>query len=101
LEKLFPAAVTIPIQLHVAAKRYLCAVDGDYWDSLSVASKRSLELQGGAFSPVAAAEFIQQPHAEQAVQLRRWDDLAKVPNLPTPDLEHFLPNLQKICQTTA
>jgi phosphonate degradation associated HDIG domain protein len=101
LEKLFPGAVTVPIQLHVAAKRYLCAVDGDYWDSLSPASKRSLELQGGAFSPVAAANFIQQPHAEQAVQLRRWDDLAKVPNLPTPDLEHFWPSLQKIHHVTA
>nr|WP_228021540.1 HD domain-containing protein [Romeria gracilis] len=27
LETLFPAAVTAPIQLHVNAKRYLCAVD--------------------------------------------------------------------------
>ena len=101
LEKIFPAAVTIPIQLHVAAKRYLCAVDGDYWDALSAASKRSLELQGGAFSPVAAANFIQQPGAEQAVQLRRWDDLAKVPNLHTPDLEYFLPYVQKAHQAVA
>lgn len=96
LEQIFPAAVTVPIQLHVAAKRYLCAVDGDYWDSLSPASKRSLALQGGAFSPVAAANFMQQPYAEQAVQLRHWDDLAKVPNLRTPDLEHFLPSLQTL-----
>lgn len=101
LEKLFPIAITVPIQLHVAAKRYLCAVDGDYWNSLSPASKRSLELQGGAFSPVTAAQFIQQPYAEEAVQLRRWDDRAKVPNLPTPDLEHFWPSLQKICYETA
>jgi phosphonate degradation associated HDIG domain protein len=101
LKKIFPAAVTVPIQLHVAAKRYLCAVDGDYWNSLSAASKRSLELQGGAFSPVAAANFIQQPHAEQAIQLRRWDDLAKVSNLRTPDLEYFLPSLQQVCQATA
>ncbi|MGF1520289.1 MAG: phosphonate degradation HD-domain oxygenase [Nodosilinea sp.] len=99
LEPLFPAAVTLPIQLHVAAKRYLCAVDQAYWDSLSATSKRSLELQGGVFSPAAATAFIQQPHAKQAVQLRRWDDLAKVPNQDTPDLEHFLPSLQKACQS--
>ncbi|MBD1915450.1 MULTISPECIES: phosphonate degradation HD-domain oxygenase [Cyanophyceae] len=99
LEQIFPAAVTIPIQLHVAAKRYLCAVDEAYWDSLSATSKRSLELQGGVFSPAAATAFIQQPHAQQAVQLRRWDDLAKVPDQDTPDLEHFLPSLQKACQS--
>lgn len=98
LEQLFPAAVTLPIQLHVAAKRYLCAVDQAYWDSLSATSKRSLELQGGVFSPAAATAFIQQPYAKQAVQLRRWDDLAKVPNQDIPDLEHFLPSLQKACQ---
>ncbi|MBD2231647.1 phosphonate degradation HD-domain oxygenase [Phormidium tenue] len=98
LAPLFPTAVTRPIQLHVEAKRYLCAVDETYWDSLSATSRRSLELQGGVFSPAAATAFIQQPYAKQAVQLRRWDDLAKVPNQDTPDLEHFLPSLQKACQ---
>jgi phosphonate degradation associated HDIG domain protein len=98
LEQLFPAAVTLPIQLHVAAKRYLCAVDHAYWAALSPTSKRSLELQGGIFSPAAATAFIQQPYSKQAVQLRRWDDLAKVPNQDIPDLEHFLPSLQKACQ---
>lgn len=97
LETLFPAAVTMPIRLHVAAKRYLCAVDEDYWASLSPASKRSLELQGGTFSASAATAFIQQPYAEAAVRLRRWDDLAKVPNLATPDLEHFVPFMQAAC----
>jgi len=98
LEKRFPAAVTGPIQLHVEAKRYLCAVDEDYWGALSTASKRSLELQGGVFSSAAADAFIQQPHASAAVQLRRWDDQAKVPHLATPDLEHFLPTLQTLWQ---
>jgi phosphonate degradation associated HDIG domain protein len=98
LEQMFPAAVTLPIKLHVAAKRYLCAVDADYWDSLSPTSKRSLSLQGGVFSPDQATAFIQQPYAKQAVQLRRWDDWAKIPNQTTPDLDHFLPGLTKICQ---
>ena len=89
LAKRLPPAVTAPIRLHVAAKRYLCATDQTYWSSLSNASKRSLELQGGPFTEAAAATFIQQPYAKEAVQLRRWDDLAKVPRLLTPDLEHF------------
>lgn len=93
LQTLFNPSVTEPIRLHVDAKRYLCAVDSTYWEALSPASKRSLELQGGTFSPEAAASFIAQPYAEDAVQLRIWDDRAKVANLFTPDLEHFTPIL--------
>jgi predicted HD phosphohydrolase len=32
LERHFPAAVTEPIRLHVASKRYLCAVEPEYLD---------------------------------------------------------------------
>ncbi len=95
LQSLFSPAVTEPIRLHVEAKRYLCAVDPAYWASLSPASQRSLELQGGIFSPTAAAEFIQQPYAKDAVQLRIWDDRAKVAHLKTPPLEHFTSVLQQ------
>lgn len=93
LQTLFKPAVTEPIRLHVDAKRYLCVVDSAYWNALSPASKRSLELQGGIFSSEAAASFIAQPYAEDAVQLRIWDDRAKVAQLSTPDLEHFTPIL--------
>lgn len=89
LQEMFSPAVTEPIRLHVDAKRYLCAVNDTYWEALSPASKRSLELQGGIFSPEAAEAFIQQPYAQDAVQLRIWDDSAKTPNLQTPPLEHF------------
>ncbi|NEQ95224.1 MAG: HD domain-containing protein [Cyanothece sp. SIO2G6] len=95
LETLFPAAVTTPIRLHVAAKRYLCAVDGTYWASLSPASQLSLDLQGGIFAEQAAAAFIQQPYAEDAVKLRHWDDLAKDPHQQTPNLSHFLAIMQQ------
>lgn len=97
LRNMFPVAVTEPIRLHVNAKRYLCAIDEEYWDSLSIASKRSLELQGGIFSEAETTTFINQPYAKDAVQLRIWDDLAKDPNLSTPELEHFLPVLST-CQ---
>ncbi|WP_448571617.1 phosphonate degradation HD-domain oxygenase [Trichothermofontia sp.] len=89
LRPYFPAAVTEPIRLHVAAKRYLCATDGTYWHQLSANSQHSLQLQGGAFSPQAAATFSAQPYAWEALQLRRWDDQAKVPNLVTPPLATF------------
>lgn len=93
LRTLFPATVTESIRLHVEAKRYLCAVDDGYWHDLSPASKRSLELQGGIFTPVEAAAFIEQPYAQDAVRLRQWDDLAKVPEGVTPELEYFIPYL--------
>ncbi len=37
-----------------------------------------------------ADEFEKNPHFESAVRLRRWDDAAKVVNLPTPNLHHYL-----------
>lgn len=96
LKQIFPAAVTEPIRMHVNAKRYLCVVDGDYWDSLSSASKTSLELQGGIYSEIEAEEFINQPYAKDAVKLRIWDDLAKVKDLETPDLEYFVSSMEKV-----
>jgi phosphonate degradation associated HDIG domain protein len=97
LQALFDAAVTEPIRLHVEAKRYLCAINSIYWDGLSDTSKHSLELQGGIFSPGAAQKFIQQPYARDAVQLRIWDDHAKIPQLITPTLEHFVPIIRTCC----
>jgi len=89
LRHVFPESVLAPIRLHVDAKRYLCAVEPGYWEALSPASKRSLELQGGIYSPAEAQSFMDQDFAEDAVNLRRWDDQAKTPGLPTPPLAHF------------
>ncbi len=90
LGKWFGPDVTGPIQLHVAAKRYLCAVDGGYFDGLSPGSVRSLELQGGAFDGPESAAFLERPHAREAIRLRRWDDLAKDPAAETEDLDYYL-----------
>lgn len=95
LNKIFPLAVTEPIRMHVNAKRYLCATSKDYWDSLSPASKTSLELQGGIFSEAEATEFINELYAEDAVKLRIYDDLAKVKGLKTSKLEYFIPIIEK------
>ena len=90
LKGMFGPAVLTPIRLHVDAKRYLCATDQAYWASLSDDSQRSLELQGGIYCAEDAAKFIAQPHAQDAVKLRRWDDQAKVAGVKTPGLAHFL-----------
>lgn len=93
LSRGFDAAVTDPIRLHVAAKRYLCAVDPTYTASLSDASQLSLRLQGGPFDSEEVARFEQEIHWQAAVLLRRWDDGAKVVGWVVPDLEHYLPVL--------
>jgi phosphonate degradation associated HDIG domain protein len=98
LQQLFSAAVTAPIELHVEAKRYLCAVDADHQGSLSPNSQSSLVLQGGAFLRSEAAVFIAKPYAKDAVRLRIWDDRAKVVGLKTPDLNSFVPTLESCLQ---
>jgi len=96
LRSLFPPAVTEPIRLHVQAKRYLCAVEPTYWVTLSPASQQSLAVQGGTFSDPEVAAFITQPYALGGVQLRRWDDQAKVRGGVTPDWNHFVPLMAAI-----
>jgi gamma-butyrobetaine dioxygenase len=90
----FGEAVAEPIRMHVAAKRYLCAVDPSYLGELSPASLHSLELQGGPYTRDEVAAFERSPYAEDAVRLRRWDDVGKVPGLATPELEHYRPVLE-------
>ena len=89
LALVFPTSVLDPIRLHVPAKRYLCTVDPRYHDDLSEASKRSFQLQGGAFSEQELRAFQQETHWEVAVQLRKWDDLAKVRGKSVPDIESY------------
>jgi len=81
--------VSAPLALHVAAKRYLCAVEPGYEHLLSPASVHSLELQGGAFDEAEIARFEQHDRWQDAVELRRWDDIGKVPGLDVPPVEAY------------
>ena len=89
LSTFYGDAVIRPIRAHVACKRYLSEVEKGYYEILSEASKISLEAQGGPFSKKEAEEFIKKPFMKEAVELRRFDDQAKVLNKETPNLEHF------------
>jgi phosphonate degradation associated HDIG domain protein len=90
LAKWFGPNVTEPVRLHVAAKRYLCAVDPGYFDALSPMSRHSLMLQGGPMSADEVTEFEANPHYKDAVRLRRWDDRGKDPEMKTATLGYFL-----------
>jgi len=97
----FSAAVLEPIRLHVDAKRCLCAIDPEYFGRLSPDSVRSLALQGGIFNAEQAAVFQAQPYAEEALRLRRWDDLAKIAGRETPPLEHYLTLVRRVATQQA
>ncbi len=89
LVRLFPASVIGPIALHVRAKRYLCATDPDYRESLSVGSTRSLYRQGGPLSRLEALAFEASPGFHAGVGLRRWDDRGKEAGTHLPPFDHY------------
>ncbi len=85
----FRPAVVAPVAMHVAAKRYLCAVDSKYYGQLSQPSVQSLALQGGPMKPAEVQQFETRTYFQDAVRLRRWDDAAKVVGMATEELDHF------------
>src|SRR6185312_3352403 len=89
LSQWFGPAVTEPVRLHVAAKRYLCATEPGYFGLLSPESVRTLALQGGPMTPDQAAAFEALPNSRDAVAVRRWDDQAKDPAVTPPEFAHF------------
>ena len=89
LARWFGPEVTAPVALHVAAKRYLCAVEPGYLDGLSPSSARSLALQGGPMSADQVAQFERLAHHEAATLVRRWDDRAKLAGLAVADLDAY------------
>ena len=94
LVRRFPPAVTEPVRLHVAAKRYLCAAEPGYLATLSEPSVVSLRMQGGPMTPGEVAEFERHPHFAAAVALRKRDDAAKEVARVTPPFTAFRPHLE-------
>ena len=86
LTEAFGPEVGEPVGLHVAAKRYLVAVNPRYYDGLSADSRRSLRLQGGPMSPMEQETFRKHPYARDALRVRMWDEAAKLPQSDTDAL---------------
>jgi predicted HD phosphohydrolase len=93
LAQYFGPAVTEPVRLHVAAKRYLCTVEPGYFEKLSDDSIESLLLQGGKMSDDEVLAFKQESYWEDAIALRRIDELAKDPEGPMPKFTEFAPEI--------
>jgi gamma-butyrobetaine dioxygenase len=98
LSQWFGPAVTEPVRMHVAAKRYLCATEPGYFGRLSAESVRTLALQGGPMTAEEAAGFEALPFARDAVQVRRWDDEAKEPAVTPPEFAHFEALLTRLAE---
>lgn len=96
LERFFPSIVTDCVRYHVAAKRYLCAVNSGYFGQLSVASVHSLNLQGGPMSAEEIDAFETNPYLDAIVKVRYLDDAGKVRGLSTPSFTHFAPMVQRV-----
>ncbi|HEY4109967.1 phosphonate degradation HD-domain oxygenase [Puia sp.] len=88
-EKGFSRKVARLVESHVEAKRYLTVKDPAYYDQLSEASKKTLEYQGGPMTPEEAEAFEQYPLFELIIQMRKWDEQAKIEKKPLPDLGHY------------
>lgn len=95
LSRYFPASVTRPIALHVAAKRYLCLTEPGYQDQLSPASLLSLKLQGGPFTRQQAEIFEADAFSAEAIRLRRYDECGKTVGTATPGLAFYGPMLHR------
>ncbi|MCC3306303.1 HD domain-containing protein [Sneathiella sp. HT1-7] len=96
LAPFFPKIVTDCVRHHVSAKRYLCTVEPEYFSKLSDASILSLKLQGGPMSESAAKKFAANGDIDAIVQVRKWDDIGKVPGKETPGFSHYAPMLQRV-----
>lgn len=96
LAALFDDSVTGPIALHVAAKRYLTAVEPDLVERLSAGSRASLVRQGGPMDRAEAERFAAERWFSEACALRRWDDGGKVDGLVVAPLDARLPVLERV-----
>ena len=97
----FAERVVAPVANHVAAKRYLCATDGGYFDRLSPASVETLNYQGGPMNSEEANDFKTKPFFTESITIRHIDEQAKAPDFVVTDahLDYFSDLIHQHCGT--
>lgn len=75
------------VENHVQAKRFLTFKNPEYYRKLSLASKKTLEYQGGPMTAEEAATFEADPLYALSLKMRAWDELAKDVDVPLIDME--------------
>lgn len=89
LGKGFSSRVSKLVKSHVDAKRYLTFRYPEYFLQLSDASKETLKHQGGIMTEDEATVFEQDPLFKDYLQMRNWDDRAKIQNTPLKDIQYY------------
>eukprot|EP00616_Rhizochromulina_sp_CCMP1243_P003009 CAMPEP_0118976016 /NCGR_PEP_ID=MMETSP1173-20130426/17557_1 /TAXON_ID=1034831 /ORGANISM="Rhizochromulina marina cf, Strain CCMP1243" /LENGTH=511 /DNA_ID=CAMNT_0006925993 /DNA_START=11 /DNA_END=1542 /DNA_ORIENTATION=- len=89
------------VQNHVAAKRYLCWKDPEYYASLTSASRTTLRHQGGPMSDEEAAAAEADPRWSTAVLMRSFDEVAKDPAVVSSSIRPFLPDIRRQLESHA
>nr|XP_026695265.1 uncharacterized protein LOC101242664 [Ciona intestinalis] len=85
----FPPDVTDFADGHVDAKRYLVFKKPGYHEHLSDCSKRTLIQQGGAMKSKEAEEFEKMSKFHEILQMRHWDEEAKVIDKVTQSINYY------------
>lgn len=80
------------VAAHVPAKVYLAASDPSYLKTLSPESVSSFERQRQEVD-ADLTPWVSHPWWPEALQLRQWDDAAKVPGAATPTVDEVLSEL--------
>ncbi len=92
----FPPRTAALVRRHVDAKRYRCWKEPSYHGRLSEASKTTLGFQGGPMGAEEAAAFEADPLGPLILQMREFDEAAKVPGLAVPALDSYRPLLEAL-----
>jgi predicted HD phosphohydrolase len=87
------AKVAWLVEAHVPAKVFLVSSDPEYLERLSSASVTSLGYQRNGVEAADLAPWAAHEWWPEALQLRRWDDAAKVPGAVTASVEEILREL--------
>ena len=66
---------------HIDAKRYNIFRDPSYFENMSDGSKGTFAYQGGVMEKEEAAVFEKSDLFQQSLLVRKYDELAKVPNV--------------------
>lgn len=83
----FPERVAWLVANHVNAKRFLVWQNPNY--QLSSASQTTLTFQGGPMTDEEAHNFMKVDGYESVIDMRKYDEAAKVPSLPNPSISHI------------
>lgn len=97
----FPEKTCTLVGQHVNAKRYLCGVDGGYYEVLSEASKESLRAQNGVMGVEERREYegrFGEAWVRDICRLRRWDDGGKVVGGVEGDLDGFRGRMEAVLE---